>query len=428
MNSDPLVIDVFTAGDASWIRVDSVGVNGVSRDPTKLDARAADVPYVELKKRPLREGLVRECGDKLCTSLMSNPGVLATLDRFQTPAADTRHPIYVSIGQPEHENLPWEAMWRKAVEFFALGEHWPIARLASAANDTRQVERVIDDVPRIMAVIAAEDADVEGEWRGFEALLQDFGGEIDMHVMVSSDRLKTQIEAVAGPRRVQCSYVGETAADVTQKIRTYAPNIIHFFCHGTSQNGGSLSVINRLHETVQLRSEDLLPLSQSESLCLVVLNCCLGGSADPNDHAGSIARELVKAGLPAVVAMREIITDAAASVFTKAFYAELLTQLRACLAANAGGDDEPIAVPDETWLGALFYARRALKPDQPANALEWTLPLIYVRRGELLFKRRSHGDPRKVAKDDVLRSFHEGLLGHAGAEEFLKLVREKLNG
>lgn len=411
MKIDPLVIDVFTAGNESYVRVDSSSVP-VSRDATRLAVRMVDVPFNELRNRPVREGLVRECGDKLCTSLVSNQGVQDTLDRFKSPPQDTRHPIYVSISQPEHENLPWEAIWRDTVEFFALGPQWPIARLASASDDTSDVERTIGDVPRIMAIIAAEDANVDGEWNGFETLLDTFADKIEIQVLLASDDLKARIEARDSPR-VQCLYVGQSATDIIRQIRLFAPNVVHFFCHGTSQNGGSLSVINRLGETVQIRREDLLPLRQLESLCLVVLNCCRGGQADPADHASSIARELVKAGLPAVVAMREIITDVEANAFTRAFYGELLLQLRACF-GGAAAEADAITVPDETWLDALLLARQALKPQTvlPANALEWTLPMIYVRRGGLRFRRVRQDDPRRATKADVLRTFLEQLRAH----------------
>lgn len=427
MINDPLVIDVFLLDSASYVQVDVVE-GGVSRKPTLLKARAADPPYAELKVRPLRAGLVKECGDKLCASLAANPGVLATLDRFQTPPRDTRHPIYVSIGDPEHENLPWEAIWRQSVEFYALGQHWPIARLPSASDDTKVAERVIGEVPRIMAVIAAEGADIDGEWTGFNKLLDQFPDRIDMHVLLASDQLKARIEKLKLPR-VQCSWIGETADDVIQRIRTWSPNIVHFFCHGTSQNGGSLSVVNRLGETVKIPRDKLLQLRENDGLCLVVLNCCLGGNADPNDHASSIARELVKAGLPAVVAMREIITDKSANAFTSSFYAELFVRLRACLDAHPAGDNGPIEVPDDTWLDALFHARQALNPAGmlPADALEWTLPLIYVRRGGLQFTRRTESNARKAAEAGVLRDWQK-ILQAQGAfpDELRKLLEEKL--
>ncbi len=426
MINDPLVIDVFLLDNASYVQVDVVA-GGVSRNPTPLKARAADPPYAELKVRPLRQGLVKECGDDLCASLATNPGVMATLNRFQTPPQDTRHPIYVSISHPEHENLPWEAIWRQSVEFYALGEHWPIARLPSASDDTKVAQRVIGEVPRIIAVIAAEGANIEGEWSGFKKLLEQFPDKIDMHVLLASDQLKARIEALALPR-VECSWVGETADDVIRRIRTWDPNIVHFFCHGTSQNGGSLSVVNRLGDTVKIPRDKLLQLKENDGLCLVVLNCCLGGNADPNDHASSIARELVKAGLPAVVAMREIITDKSANAFTSSFYAELFVRLRACLNAHPAGNNGPITVPDDTWLDALFHARQALNPEGmlPADALEWTLPLIYVRRGGLQFTRRTESDPRKAAEAGVLRDWQKILQAYGAPDDVLKRLEERL--
>jgi formylglycine-generating enzyme required for sulfatase activity len=98
-------------------------------------------------------------------------------------------------------------------------------------------------------------------------------------------------------------------------------------------------------------------LSAQKALRLVVLNACEGALTAKDDPLSGVAQALVGRGIPAVIAMRSRISDAAAVTFAEHFYGAL-------------GRNLPVD-------GALADARRALfaRPE----SLEWTAPVLYTR-------------------------------------------------
>ena len=90
---------------------------------------------------------------------------------------------------------------------------------------------------------------------------------------------------------------------------------------------------------------------------LVVLSACHGARAAVDDVFDGMAQHFLKRGVPAVVAMRTAITDAAAIAFAAALYQEL-AQGRSVEASMA-------------------EARRALSLGE--HRTEWATPALYLR-------------------------------------------------
>lgn len=104
------------------------------------------------------------------------------------------------------------------------------------------------------------------------------------------------------------------------------------------------------------------------SLRLAVLNACSTGRAGEGvgvDAFSGVAPALMRAGLPAVVAMQRPITDAAAIAFGKALYARLVA-----------GDPVDAAVSE---------GRQAIHASTPTSH-EWSVPALFTRTGaEVIF-------------------------------------------
>ena len=98
----------------------------------------------------------------------------------------------------------------------------------------------------------------------------------------------------------------------------------------------------------------LLP---NDSLRLVILNSCEGGRASASDPFAGTAQTLIRADIPAVIAMQFTITDEAAIAFSRKFYTTI-----------AAGR------PVDT---AVFEARRTISTQ--VNDVEWATPVLYMR-------------------------------------------------
>jgi hypothetical protein len=94
-------------------------------------------------------------------------------------------------------------------------------------------------------------------------------------------------------------------------------------------------------------------LTNASDLRMVVLNPCNSGS-DPFAEVNPIATELVRNGVPAVVAMQYPISDRAARIFSHAFYKHLAAGDSLVEAVGEGHSAMNLEAPQE-WAAASLY-------------------------------------------------------------------------
>jgi CHAT domain-containing protein len=144
-----------------------------------------------------------------------------------------------------------------------------------------------------------------------------------------------------------------------REVRTGEWNILHYIGHsGLNPNhGGEIY----FEEPKPTSAEDFaMPLHDCPSLKLVVLNSCeSAGSAIGSNGFSSLAATLVKAGVPAVVAMQGRIMDDHAIFLAYKFYEALV-------------DGLPIEA-------ALSEARQNLKHAFNEDDFYWALPVLFMR-------------------------------------------------
>ncbi len=144
-------------------------------------------------------------------------------------------------------------------------------------------------------------------------------------------------------------------------------HVLHFMGHGDfkSDTGEGCLVL----ETTEGRSDPIsgkvlaTTLGDLKNLRLVVLNACHGGAVRGGagrDPFAGVASALVRAGLPAVVAMQLPISDAAAIAFSRALYRRL-----------AAGDPIEISVVE---------GRHAIYSEEH-RSMEWAVPALFSRLG-----------------------------------------------
>jgi hypothetical protein len=182
-------------------------------------------------------------------------------------------------------------------------------------------------------------------------------------------------------------------------IKALQPNIVHFFCHGTSEAAQARLELARPsdydaevpHGSIRLAATDLDVLGTTSSVWLVVLNCCQGAMS--SGRFRSLAGDLVGGGTPAVIAMRDSVDATKANQFAGVLYKHLLDALFPMLPteADAAAGNE-ILLSEDTWLNVMHPPREALSRPDPNSIPWWTLPVVYVRRGPLKLKAQ----PRSV--------------------------------
>lgn len=173
------------------------------------------------------------------------------------------------------------------------------------------------------------------------------------------------------------------------RLRTAAlsdSHVIHFMGHGSldDDRGGLLLLEDRDGQVSEKPASVIARvLDYADALRLVVLNACSTAempAGATTDGFQALAPALVRAGVPAVVAMTAPISDPSALLFSKALYRSL-----------AAGDPIDVAVTE---------GRLAIYSDCD-NDYEWAVPALYLSRAQTqLFlardQRRIQGEARRL--------------------------------
>jgi hypothetical protein len=170
-------------------------------------------------------------------------------------------------------------------------------------------------------------------------------------------------EAWRGQGRVHLTLLRNPTLDALREellARDY--HVLHFMGHGgfdLAAGEGSLALRDEEGRRVWVGGSELAEqVRDFSSLRLVVLNACWTARTSSSGPYVGVATAMLKAGIPAVLAMQFPITDAAALGFSRVFYRRL-----------ARGDTIDAAVTE----GRLAIRRENRK------SLEWGTPVLFER-------------------------------------------------
>jgi hypothetical protein len=240
-------------------------------------------------------------------------------------------------------SLPWEAIYDPdRNEFPALNIDTPVVRYLEGPipHSTEQLP------PSLSVLLTGADSDprrpldVRAELDRIEAALQPL-----------TDAGKATVA------RIDALCAGKLQMPLLQK----KPHVLHFAGHGEwdgSQQAGALWLVGDT-EPDRLETEFLATVLRGSSVRLVILNAC-DSAVDSAQLWSGMAQSLVLAGVPAVVAMRYLISDGGGTAFAETFYS-----------AIAAG--EPLD-------RAMTHARQAMMGLRMNG--EWLVPALFLRTGD----------------------------------------------
>lgn len=238
------------------------------------------------------------------------------------------HPrtLVLQLAEPRLAAVPWElarVRSRRNTESWSdvVRNGHPLVRQAGWAHA---------DYPRATVarkILVVRGSDLTGEPRFEHGVL---------------DPVWSEIRQRAVDHHVE--YLDEPTRDVLRlKISSYRPGIVHFAAHGV--NGGT--EIQLLDGPFQ--ANELVSWLEHAGTQVVVLSVCESGRWSPSTPIG-FASELVRRGVPAVLAMRTSVKDGEAADFTAELYTALASglPLESCVAVARRhlGDD---------WASAALY-------------------------------------------------------------------------
>jgi hypothetical protein len=271
--------------------------------------------------------------------------------------------IRLRILPPELATIPWELLFDSRTDFICLSERRPLVRYIELPQPPRPL---LTAIPlRILGIVAAP-TDMP-----------------PLDVAREQHRLEEATKDLRTLGLVSLEWVGgQSWRDVNLAMRKGPWHIFHFIGHGSFDERTGVGTVLFADATGDSERLDALRLARligdHKSLRLVILSTCEGARADASGVFSSIAGNIVRLGIPAVLAMQHSISSEAAQEISQIFYQSL-------------ADGLPVDA-------ALTEARRSLSLGY--ETLEWSIPTLYSRAPDgVLFQmpvRRTSALPSQV--------------------------------
>jgi formylglycine-generating enzyme required for sulfatase activity/CHAT domain-containing protein/Flp pilus assembly protein TadD len=251
---------------------------------------------------------------------------------------------------PSLIELPWEYLYDPAQNRFLVhSTSTPVVRYLDLPQVVKPLAAALP--LKVLVMIASphdyQPLDVEAEWQKIKAAV----ATLEERGLVQLTRLPLQQQ-------------GATLAALQKRLRSDTFQIFHFIGHGgfDEQTQDGVLLFEMEDGRSRLVSGNYLGtlLHDQPSLRLAILNACEGARTTQSDPFAGVAQQLVRQGIPAVIAMQNEITDGAAIQLAHEFYDAL----------SAG---YPVD-------GALAEARKALFA--AGNDIEWGTPVLYLRASD----------------------------------------------
>ncbi len=246
---------------------------------------------------------------------------------------------------PELAALPWEYLYDPSADLF-LGIS-PDTALSRYVQVSEPLPPPMAVTPPLRVLIALSSPDNLSEYN---------------LAPLKSEREVGLVRQALQDKNVALDVLEHTvAAPLRQKLREFKPHVVHMIGHGLFKNELGWLVIEDDDHKVRLIGERQFRefFLGADETRLVLLNVCQGASQSSARVISGLAPQLVRRGLPAVVAMQAKVPDRAAVTFASEFYQWV-------------ADGWSVDV-------ATAQGRRAIYLDYGSDNTAWSAPVIFMR-------------------------------------------------
>jgi CHASE2 domain-containing sensor protein len=259
--------------------------------------------------------------------------------------------VRLRIEPPKLAALPWELLYdRFADRFFATSTETPLVRYTELRKVIRELKV---QLPVRMLVVAPE------------------GSGLDARTETAN--LFQAIKGLEEQIKTKLLDKGVTYTAIRDLLRDEEFHLLHFIGHGEFLNDHPLLVLDDGHGGSESVDHERIGglFSDHPTMKLVLLNSCKGAQTSSTEPLLGMAAQLVKCGVPAVIAMQYEIEDDQAISFAREFYGTLFK----------GKDPGRIEL-------AMSQARNCLLHDFPGDRVVGT-PVLFSRAADGLFDLRT---------------------------------------
>ena len=298
---------------------------------------------IELRKA--NQELQKDLGNELYQALFPkeiDKRFHATIAVAQAQQQSVR--LRLIFESPQLASLPWEFLYDEQTNTF-LGNNTQtvLSRYIDVPLQKRDIKAA--SLPlKILLVISSPTDLATLDTNGEEALIREALGK---HIEAGKIELDVIKEA--------------TTRNIRQQLSEKPYNVFHFIGHGDfNSDKGYIYLVDENSKSKPLDDENFSNFFLGNNhLGLVVLNCCRGATVSPNQAFAGTVSNLVRRGIPAIVAMQYTIADSTAKLFADEFYRTLA-----------------LGYPVDT---AIQSTRNGISMDVGLDRRDFATPVLYMR-------------------------------------------------
>jgi hypothetical protein len=264
--------------------------------------------------------------------------------RFDASCQDARFQrkrlrLRLSIEPPKLSMMPWEYCCDQKNEFLALNLETPVIRYV---NEDFIPQKTEAPIPTRILLASASPSD----WPSPDAPTE------VLQIMEQLERLKDGEKVVIEREN------NLTVDSLQDHLSVFRPHILHFIGHGeydTQTNQGAIILVDNKGRSRRVRPDSFANFLRGGEVKLVFLNACKTAAQNPAHAFMGIAPALVRAKIPAVIAMQFAIPNDIAIAFARRFYRSLTN--------------------GQTLDRAITDARNSIEVDERAL---WAIPVLFM--------------------------------------------------
>ena len=286
-----------------------------------LDPAALPLPWVS-SVDPAADG------ERLMRWFAADPAVKEAWDRANGLDGYCRIRLRIDATAPELHTVPWELLRRPAgpgiaAHDLAASDKTPFSRYLALPNPPGR--QIVDERLRVLVAIASPD-------------------NLAKYQLTPIDRaveLAALEAALAGLPVELTELTGPCTLPAIERALRRGYHALHFVGHGAyvESAGAALFLADDANQVSIARAEKLAEMlarlaGPDSPLQLVFLGSCQTATASPADAFRGLAPQLLQAGVPAVLAMQDLVPVLTYRAFAYAFYRQLMQHGAVDLAAN----------------------------------------------------------------------------------------------
>jgi CHASE2 domain-containing sensor protein len=263
--------------------------------------------------------------------------------------------VRLRIEAPELAVIPWEYIYSERLRgFLGVSERTPIVRYLELPQAIPSLEAPLP-VRVLIAIPDQPELDTATEQKEILEALESLKDVVQV----------TVLEGTVTRRRIADALAGDEY------------HVFHFIGHGDFRDDRAVLVMHGADGSVEHVDQDRMAglFRNHPSMKLVVLNSCRGGALSASKPFVGMAAELVRSGIPAVIAMQFEIRDDEAVRFASTLYRQLFT----------GRDKGRIEI-------AVSHARNTLAEEFP-DTRAVGLPVLFTHAREGVLFNLETGSP-----------------------------------